>query len=333
MPENQSVGTIEAVHPPTVSLVTPSWSGDLDQFRILISSLKRSRLAGIRHTTVVQSEDLELFSSLLIGSPYEATSELFSTEQVLPALVEYKRQQSLRYQRRAGSDVTRLCGSLTRVLGWPNWPRYTGWHVQQISKLAMAALADTDYVLVIDSDVIVTPATDLAGILGHDGIVCFSSRKPLSEFKGKTRKWVLQADALLRASSADKATYDAYFDTPFLLHVNTVRAMFAWLEHTYEQPWWQVLLAQPPRRWSEFATYRLFLEQLSQSLPQRKVTWLAPQMMHYIFDASDSAKLLSELHKAWLDPAIQFITVHSQSSGRQRWRADSYVTELSAMLS
>ncbi len=330
---NPSEGAIEAVHPPTVSLVTASWSGDLDQFRILVSSLKRSQLAGVKHTTVVQSEDLELFSSLLVGSPDASLTELFSTEEVLPPLVEHKRLQSLGYQKRAGSHLTRLCGSLTRVLGWPDWPRYTGWHVQQISKLAMAALADTDYVLVIDSDVIVTPAADLTGILSHDGIVCFSSRKPLSEFKGKTRKWVLQADALLRTTPMDKGTYDAYFDTPFLLHVKTVRAMFAWLEHTYKQPWWQVLLAQPPRRWSEFATYRLFLERCSESRPDREVTWLAPQMMHYIYDASDPAQLLSALQKSWLDPAIQFITVHSQSSGRQRWRADSYVTELSAMLS
>ena len=191
----------------------------------------------------------------------------------------------------------------------------------------MAALADTDYVLIIDSDVIVTPAADLAGILGHDGIVCFSSRKPLSEFKGKTRKWVLQAEALLRTTPVDEGKYDAYFDTPFLLHVNTVRAMFAWLERTYKQPWWQVLLAQPPRRWSEFATYRLFLEQLSESRPDRQVTWLAPLMMHYIFDASEPERLLSALQKSWHDPAIHFITVHSQGSGRQAWPVATYVRE------
>lgn len=327
------MGKIEAVHPPTVSLVTASWSGDLDHYRFLISSLKESKLAGVKHTTVVQSEDFELFSSQLAGIPDAAFTDLYSTEQVLPPVIEHKRQQSLRYQRKSSSDLTRLCGSLTRVFGWPDWPRYTGWHVQQISKLAMAALADTDYVLVIDSDVIVTPAADLTGILSHDGIVCFSSRKPLSEFRGKTRKWVLQADALLRATPADEGTYDAYFDTPFLLHVKTVRAMFAWLEQTYQQLWWQVLLAQPPRRWSEFATYRLFLEGLSSSKPDMQVTWLAPQMMHYIFDASDPTKLLSELQKSWFDPSIQFITIHSQSSGRQRWRADRYVSEFFAMSS
>lgn len=328
----QSMDQTSLAHTPTVSLVTPTWSGDLDHYRVLLRSLENKSLSGLKHTTVVQTEDLALFSGLLAASAGPVATQLCTSEQVLPAEVELARCQALRYQKIWGRHVTRLCGSASRVLGGPNWPRYTGWHTQQISKLAMVAQADTDYVLVIDSDVIVTPAADLSTMLSDNGIICFSDRKPLTQFKGKTRKWVLQADGILRVPSDPQREYDSYFDTPFLLHVATVRAMFAWLENEYRQPWWRVLLAQSPRHWSEFAIYKLFLQKNSDEHPETVVRWLAPSMMRYIFDTRDTVKLLSELQQYWQDPAIHFITVHSQSSGRQRWRAHEFVEEFLAMI-
>ncbi len=301
----------------TVSLITTTWSGDLDHYRVLLSSLAKKQLSATRHITIVQSEDFKLFKRLFSEASDAEVTLLLTTGQVLPSIVEHKRLQARDYQKLFGPHITRLSGSMTRVLGWPNWSRYTGWHIQQISKLAMAAQVETDYALVIDSDVIVTPAADLTALLSKDGIVCFSSFKPLSQFEGKTRNWVLQAGALLQVASSNNRMYNSYFDTPFLIHVSTLKAMLGWLESTYQLPWWRVLLQQPPRHWSEFATYQLFLLKRSVEQPERVVTWLSPDMMHYIFDANGSEKLLSELRESWLDPSIHFITVHSQSSSRK----------------
>lgn len=314
---------------PTVSLITPTWSGDLEHYRILMQSLaQKPELSGL-HTTVVQAEDQALFSQL----PLSGLTQLCTTEQVLPPEVEQKRRQALKYQLKLGRHLTRLSSSISRELDWPDWPRYTGWHTQQISKLALAAQAETDYVLVIDSDVIITPSADLTKILSQDAIVCFAEPKPFYEFRGKSRKWVLQADSLLRVPQDKDRRYDSYFDTPFLLHSATVRALLAWLEQEYRQPWWQVLLRQPPRRWSEFATYKLFLQKLSLEEPATAVQWLAPDRMRYIFDTSDSKKLLAELGECWQNPDVHFITVHSQSSGRQRWSADRYANQILELIS
>jgi hypothetical protein len=311
----------------SISLMTATWSGDLDHYRILVHSIAKSPLADLPHTTVVQTEDLAAFSAL---QPHQRG--LISTEDVLPKEIEQGRLGALKYQKLLGRHGTRISGSLCRDLGWPSWPRYTGWHTQQLSKLALAAKADTDYVLAIDSDVAVTPAADLEQILAHPGIVCFSQTQPLSAFSDKTRKWVLQADSLLRVPAAQDEQYDCYFDTPFLLHTATVRAMLEWLENEYQQPWWKVLLNQPPRRWSEFATYKLFLKKQSLSAPDKKVLWLAPDKIHYIFDASDTKKLLSQLNDRWSDPNTHFVTIHSQSSGRKLWSAADFADQVIGMI-
>lgn len=303
----------------TVSLMTPTWAGDLDHYRLLMRSLARSPLAGLEHTTVVQAEDFPRFSQL--NNP---NTHLLSSEQLLPDKVEAGRRRAQLHHKLLGRHGTRIGGSLSRVTGWPRWPRYTGWHTQQIAKLAAAANASTDYLLVMDSDVIVTPHADLSAALSQEGIVCFSRTQPLSAFSKKTRHWVSQAQKLLLLNRVPDGHYDSYFDTPFLLHVPTVKAMLKWLQRTYQKPWWQALIDQPPRRWSEFATYKLFLQARGQKNEDTAVHWWAPEQMHYIFDASDPDRLITQLRERLANPRTHFITVHSQSSGRQLWSAAGF---------
>lgn len=310
-----------------ISLVTPSWAGDLEQFRLLRASLDRSPLAEIPHTVVVQTEDKDLFS----GFDSQAL-ELKTTSEVLPSEVESRRIAARHTSRLLGRHLTRVCGSTRRALGWPSWPAYTGWHTQQISKLALAAQAQSDYVLVLDSDVIVTRSADLSGLMSEPDIVCFSEPKPLEQFRGKARKWVLQADQLLQVGAPAGGVYDCYFDTPFLLHSPSVRVMLDWLEKQYQKPWWQALLNQPPRRWSEFAIYKRFLQTLSSDADKSSVKWLPPEHMHYIFDASDTDRLMAELRSCLTDPNTHFITVHSQSSGRGLWSTADFASKVMPIL-
>lgn len=307
---------------PMISLMTPTWSGDLAQYRVLMRSLLRSPLSNLTHTTVVQSED----EPALRRCKPPGTS-IVPTADLLPEEVEYRRQRARRLSERLGRHLTRNAGSLARSIGWPGWPRYTGWHTQQLCKLAMAANAETDYVVAIDSDVIVTPSARLAPLLGQPGIACFSQPCRIDDFHGKTRNWVLQADRLLDAPTRD-GWYDCFFDTPFLLHSETVRQLLAWLEERYDCAWWQALLAQPPRRWSEFATYKRYVKMIDDDPGDTRVKWLSPDALHYIFDASDTERLIDEVKQHLREPATHFITVHSQSSGRGLWTADAFSDEL-----
>ncbi len=42
-------------------LITPTWAGDFEHFRLMRASLEHSGLSHLPHYVVVQHEDLELF--------------------------------------------------------------------------------------------------------------------------------------------------------------------------------------------------------------------------------------------------------------------------------
>jgi len=107
-----------------------------------------------------------------------------------------------------------------------------------------------------------------------------------------------------------------------------VRAMLAKLEDHYQMPWWQVMLRQPPRRWSEFGTYKYFLRHCQ----QKPVDWRAANIMGYLFDASDIAQLTDKFTHMLSDEQQHYITIHSQSSGRQLWTADAYADVVGRIL-
>lgn len=306
-----------------ICLITPTWSGDLHHFRLLRASLDRSPLAGVPHHVVVQTEDRALFSG------FDAPAmDLKTTAEVLPPEVEAARCRARRIGRRLGRHLTRIGGSMRRELGWPRWPAYTGWHTQQVCKLAIAAGADVDQAVVIDSDVIVTPNADVSDFQSDGRVRCFATWASLDEAGAKVRKWIRHAEQLTGHLPARDGLVNTYFDTPFILDRRMVNAMLRWLESTYNRPWWRVLLSQPPRRWSEFGIYKAFLDRDA----GERVDWCPPETARYVFDASDVAKLVRKIEAFMADPGVHFITVHSQSSGRKPWSVADYGADLQSVI-
>lgn len=305
-------------------LITPTWSGDKVHFELMRASLERSALAATPHHVVVQTEDLEAFRSC--ASP---AVRLVATRDVLPGDVEVLRQQGRRWQTRLGRGGTRLIGSLARYASWPRWVTHTGWHVQQITKLAVVAASEIDTVVAMDSDVVVTRHARADDFLHPERIVCLEHWTPAAEIAGKVAKWNRQAHTLFGQPFAADAAVDTYFDTPFVFHAPTLRKMLAWLERRYGRPWWEVLLAQPPRRWSEFGSYRMFLRAFP---PPQGIEWRADRYVRYLFDASDPAMVRSRFEQLLRDPDSHYVTIHSQSSGRKLWGAAEYAPLILSLL-
>ncbi|MDX5299122.1 MAG: DUF6492 family protein [Gammaproteobacteria bacterium] len=311
---------------PSLVLITPTWAGDLGHFKLLRASLQRSGLCGIEHRVVVQTEDVARFRTVQDG-----TWTLLSTAEVLPAEVEHRRCRAKRLEQMVGRDVTRLAGSLARRIGWPQWPGYTGWHTQQIAKLKLAAESGCEYAVILDSDVIVCPDAQPADLLpAGSGIACYATWAQPGACISKVRNWIRQADRLIGASPLRDGQVNHYFDTPFLLHVPTLNALFAWLEAEQGQPWWKVMFAQPPRRWSEFATYKAFLARLQAQ--GEAIQWLDTQHIRYIFDASDTERLKTDVAACFRDPHVKFVTIHSQSTGRQLWSVEQWGADIDALI-
>ncbi len=316
-----------------LTMVTPTWAGDRLAADLLRRSIERSSLAGVRHLLVVQTEDSDYFS----GSPGHGL-EVVTTAALLPPRLEAVRVRAAALQARCGRRLTRLLGSLQGRSGWPNWPGHTGWHVQQVSKLMAVLEAETEVVVSIDSDVIVTPAARTGDFLGEtDRIRCYSVLAPAGEASSRVRHWNAQAarlfdrriEALHGTTAAGAVLVETGFDTPFIFRRSVVRALCDWLQDRYQSPWWEVLLRQPARHWSEFATYRAFLRAVYRDRP---VQWRRPADQRYLFDASDPDHLARQVAGYLADPAVHFITIHSQSSGRRLWSPEDYIPVLRDVL-
>jgi len=312
---------------PSFILITPTWSGDLEHFRLLRASLQRSGLRDIPHKAVVQTEDQHAFNNFEQGS-----LTLLSTADVLPTVVENRRLRARTYERLFGRHATRIAGSIARKVGFPTWPHYTGWHTQQICKLKLAAESNCDYAVVIDSDVVVCPDATPAALFPEGGaITCYATWSEPFSLISKVRNWVGQANHLVQALPEHNGCINDYFDTPFVIHVPTLRALFEWLESEHGEPWWSVLLKQPPRRWSEFATYKAFLARRQQEYGQN-VIWADTGHIRYIFDTSDAESLSREVAMCFRDPAIKFVTIHSQSTGRKLWSVQDWSGQLMSLI-
>ena len=297
---------------PAIELMTATWAGDMVQFALLKASLARSGLSALRHHVVVQSEDLPAFQTRHDTRGWRSTADL------LPPEVESARLRARDWQQRLGRRGVRWAGSVAQRTGWPRWAHYLGWQVQQISKLWMARESRADYLLILDSDEVATPRARPDAMVNSDRITCPST--PRDTVRGKTARWQAQAERLWQTDAP--APVDAYFDTPFPLHTDTVRAMTDALERRYRRPWWVVMLDQPPRVWSEFATYRRFLR-LHHG--EGAVEWRAPTHTRYLSDASDPERLKHQFEAGWWADDCHFITVHSPSSERRPWTAEDFV--------
>lgn len=301
-------------------LVTPTWSADLPHFRLMRESLERSPLAGLTHHLVVQTEDLPAFEAFA----ERPGVHLRTTAEVLPASVEARRQQARHYARMLGRHATRIGGSLRRNLGWPPWPAYTGWHTQQLCKLIVAAEHPETTTVVLDSDLIITPRAQPSDFVGENGVLCPARWQAYGALRGKVRKWIESAAALYQQPLRPETLVNHYFDTPFPLHGPTVHSLIEDLERRFGQRWWRTLVNQPPRRWSEFGTYKQYL------LHRRDlaVDWRAPECARYLHDTRDVDRLVDAVARLWQDREVHYVTIQSRSAGRDRQDPNDYLVPL-----
>lgn len=309
---------------PRIALITATWAGDLEHFRVMRCSLEQSPLSELDHYVVVQDEDLSLFQEFR----GRAGLTLLSTRDVLPARVESRRVHARRLSERLGRNFTRICGSLKRKLSWPVWPSYTGWHTQQLCKLKLASEMHYDIAVVVDSDVLVTPSASLEDFLASSGVVCFAEWRNRAELSGKVKNWVAESERLVGAVEGPDPV-NVYFDTPFVFDRSLLAAALADLSANAGLPWWEALLDRPPRRWSEFGFYKAYLAHRATS---GTVEWRRPSFSRYVYDTRDAAQVVAAVKEMIADPNIHYVTIHSQASGRENWDPQAYLAPLISLL-
>lgn len=280
-------------------ILTVTWSADLPHFYMLRKSLDLSGLKNVPHDVVVQSEDLHLFEDFDC-----AAMNLIPSKDILPAWVEKRRRKARRYREFFGRRLTTLAGSMARRFQFPRWIRFMGWQTQQLIKLHYSAKANVDDVIILDSDVVVSRMASLEDFESSKDILCFDKLTP-GEPSRKVQHWEQSARQLFACEDA-KVKQGLYFDTPFILNVSATRAMLSWVETQYHKPWMRVFLAQAPRRWSEFASYKTWLHHRT---PAKNIDWReAADLVGYIFDARDVRELTAEFDRMCFRQGKHYIT-------------------------
>jgi len=307
-----------------IVIITPTWAGDVDHFRVMRQSVERSSLAELEHYVVVQDEDMPLFEEFRGRSGLN----LLSTADVLPPEVERKRRMARRLSDRFGRNVTRLAGSLRRLFSFPEWPSYTGWHTQQLCKLQLASELECDVAVILDSDVVVTKAASCQDFMGKSRTVCFATWSARSEVEGKVKNWVAESESLVGTVQLCDPV-NVYFDTPFVFDSVILREALRTLEVRSGKLWWETLLARPPRRWSEFGFYKAFLGNYRD---QQDIEWRAPDFSRYIYNTSNSEMVIETVRSMLADSDIHYITIHSHASGRETWSPDEYLGRMTDLL-
>lgn len=299
------------------ALLTATWAGDLARFRVLRASIEASSLSALTHYVIVQSEDLNLFTEFRDRPGIH----LLSTEDVLPSQIEQRRRKARLYHRYMGRHLTRISGSLNRLIYWPVWPSYTGWHTQQLCKLMLASKLNCPSSLVVDSDVVVMPNAQVETFSVNQSTTCFAEWAERSSIRGKIKNWIESSELLAEVPNA-RQYVNVYFDTPFIFDNRIVSLALKALEEKFNKPWMEVFLTLPPRRWSEFGYYKLFLEKLDGYWP---VDWRQPSEVRYIYDTANTDSVANAVKGFARESLVQFVVIHSQRSASHKGGNDLYL--------
>jgi hypothetical protein len=216
-------------------VLTPSFGPDFE----LCADLNRSVLAfsadDVRHQIVVPRRDLELFGRL--AGP---RTEIRAEPEFLPA-----------------SFVKAPGVNLTVNLRRP-FPPVRGWILQQVLKLAAAAQADADVVLLVDSDIEFVRPFSATDFRGDDGVVRFY-RKP-NEIDDRLPRHVLwhhAAHALLGLKPPTVPMHD-YVSSLLAWDPTLVRQLLAQVESTTGRRWADAVAGQ--LHFSEWTLYGVFVD-------------------------------------------------------------------------
>jgi hypothetical protein len=316
---------------PKISLraayLTPTWRGDFEQFRLLRRSMERFGLAQAEHHVIVQTEDMALFRPLAIGGV-----RLHATADLLPADIEAGRVRCLRQGAADSRWRARLRRSLNKRVGWFDWVRYSGWQVQQISKLQAAVALDADVFVVLDSDMLFCAAVPLAEFVVGDKALLLENEVRLSRSSpGLDFRWAETAHRLIGKPFQEGQPINGRLGTPYVLDREVMRALHAALERRHARRWYQVLIEERLISWSEFALYNAFAEDY---VGVRHVRHQSGKDM-------DGLVLHSEEHRrdaamwirrAFESPDIRFLRVQSKARDDARWSAADLVPLLDPYL-
>lgn len=214
----------------SISLITPSYSGDFAACQLLCASMDRFVTGYDTQYIVVGDEDMALFSPL--AGPKR---RVVSNSELLPKFWSIGRWRGRRYFWAPGLSL----------------PVY-GWHLQQLRKIAMTLAQKSDLIMCVDSDNCFCRPFDLSEVTRSNKVPHFVTPDGIKGDRPNHVKWLNNAYALL-GLSAPALPGDDFIGPMIVWERETVRQMVEKIEKLSGKPWWSAIASQ--RQFSEYLIY------------------------------------------------------------------------------
>ncbi len=220
-----------------LAVVTPSYGPDLDLCADLNRSVLRHCPPDVVHEIVVPAADLRRFR---------------------PLAGERTRVRSVRQVLNPG--IRHVPGSNVWVdLSHP-FPPVRGWIVQQIVKLAVAAQADADLVLLVDSDIVFVRPVVPASYVVDDSVVLYRWDDGVRPDMPRHVRWHQVARQLLGLPAPRAGRLPDYICCPCPWDPEVVRSLLAHVERVTGRPWQRAIAAQ--MHFSEDILYGVYVDEV-----------------------------------------------------------------------
>jgi Family of unknown function (DUF6492) len=260
----------------SMCLVTPTYWRDLELCELLCESIDRYVTSFDKHCLIVADEEMELFAKFN-GPRREVLPASRFLPKWLKPLPAFLRRKSRRYW-----------WSLRAM-------PVSGWHVQQLIKLAAAVTLPFERFCIIDSDVVFFRPFDLSPYLRPHPIPAFYTSDIVTTKSRLQAPWVRCAHDLLGLGPA-RFPADDFIGHIIFWDQRTARCMLARIERVSGVDWVQALCRR--REFSEYNLYGYFQRTEPAHTAQHFATTQLPCASYWEYDALDPAKVRDLLSKA-----------------------------------
>lgn len=271
----------------TVTLVTPSFAGDLERFVFQRESIERCAI-DLPHVAIVDTEDLRLFQAI----PFQRNLTIVPTSDVLPPSFERRRQvwgisrRDYRY--------------------WITGKGVHGWMIQQLLKLAAPTVIETDAFVCLDSDTFFVDRVTADDFVSEDGRLHLYETS--NDVDAEMAEWHAHALRFFGVKETGIAVR-RYTHSPVPMHRGVVLDMQRFIEARHRKSWMDIMVAGD--RLMEYTLYGTFARHVD---GLRRVANVVPPLSTYFWWPNEVASIEGDFFEKVQATGSRIIGIQSNTA-------------------
>jgi uncharacterized protein DUF6492 len=268
---------------PGITLVTPTYGPDRERFLLQRESLERWGIA-LPHIAVIQHEDLPLFWDI----PFQKNLTILSTRDVLPPRIERRRVAYHLRRRNPGR--------------WFAGKPLHGWCTQQLVKLAVANLVQTEGYVCVDADIFYSDCLTEANFFAPDGRLHLY--ETFEDLDMEMAEWLAQSMRFLGIDMRQKRPAK-YIHALLPMHTQVVREMLAYIEDRHHGDWAEAMVAKGATEYMTYGAYARHIHNLQWVVPTQ------PALCLYYWWADQMETMKTHFHERLAESGARAVLVQS----------------------